>query len=222
MTRFIFPLLLGLIGTAILLGLGTWQLQRLAWKEAILTDMEERLSAPAITIPKKVNRKRHRYQSVTVTGRLSGPELHVLTSTKTDGPGYRVIRALNAGKRRYLVDLGFVPEAAKDDLRPEVVTSLTGNIHWPDETDSFTPEPNEARNIWFARNVATMSAELDTDPFMIVARHATPDQGITPWPVTVKITNDHLEYAITWFSLAAVWTLMTLFWLWRINRAGRR
>ena len=82
--RYIFPILLGLIGTAILLALGVWQLQRLAWKEGILADMETRLAAPAKPLPKaeKLNEKRHRYRPVSVTGNLVGPELHVLTSTK--------------------------------------------------------------------------------------------------------------------------------------------
>jgi len=152
---YIFPVLLGLVGAAILCALGVWQLQRLDWKES----------------------------------------------------------------RQILVDLGFVPEAAKDEERPEGSFLITGNIIWPDETDGFTPEPNLERNIWFARNVETMSEALNTDPIMVSARSTIPETPITPLPVTPNIKNDHLEYAITWFSLMGVWIVMTLLWVWRIKRA---
>jgi surfeit locus 1 family protein len=95
---------------------------------------------------------------------------------------------------------------------------VVGTLHWPDETDSFTPPPDAARDIWFARDVPAMAAKLQTEPVLIVTREATGD-GITPLPVgTQGIPNNHLNYAVTWFSLAAVWAGMTLLLLWRIRR----
>ena len=65
-----------------------------------------------------------------------------------------------------------------------------------------------------------MAAELGTDPVMIVAASQT-DPSVTPMPVdSAGIPNDHLQYAITWFSLAAIWATMTGYFLWR-TRAGR-
>ncbi len=73
-------------------------------------------------------------------------------------------------------------------------------------------------NIWFARDIAELAAQLHTEPVLIIARSDTGD-GIEPLPVdTAAIPNDHLQYAITWFSLAAVWLGMTAFLLWRIKR----
>ena len=71
------------------------------------------------------------------------------------------------------------------------------------------------RNIWFARDVDVMAETLDTEPLLIVMREgAGPDPKITPLPVdTARIPNDHLQYAITWFSLAAIWLAMTVLFL---------
>jgi len=217
---FIFPVLLGVIGAAILCALGLWQMQRLDWKEGILSDIEQRLAADYVNIPEAPSHAVDNYRGVEVGGQLMGPELHVLTSLKPDGPGFRVIRKLDIlDGRMILADLGFVPEAQKDDLREVGAVFIEGNLIWPDETDSYTPEPNLERNIWFARDVEKMAETLKTEPIMVAARSVVPQINTTPMPVTVNIPNNHLEYAITWFSLMVVWILMTLFWLWRIKRA---
>lgn len=220
MTRkMIAPLLFGLIGAAILAWLGTWQLDRLEWKTAILADLETKIAAAPIALPPDPDPAAQNYVAVTVSGRLAGPELHVLTSRKPEGPGFRVIRALDTGEGRILVDLGYIPEVAKSTARPDLTIAITGNLIWPNETDGFTPEPNLDRNIWFARETTSMAKALGTRPVMVAVRGATPETGASPMPVTVNIANDHLEYAITWFSLMLVWIGMTGFLLWRIKRA---
>ena len=216
----IAPLLFGLIGTAILLALGVWQLQRLAWKEGVLAEIEARISTPPVPVPDTPDPVADRYLPVATAGTPTGPELHVLTSRKAAGPGYRVISAFELGERRILVDLGFVAEAEKDAPRPSKEIDLTGNLVWPNETDPwFTPEPNLDRNIWFARDVEKMAAHLDTEPVMVAVRQVSPDLPTRPMPVTIDVPNDHLGYAITWFSLAAIWIGMTAYLLWRIKRA---
>jgi surfeit locus 1 family protein len=102
----------------------------------------------------------------------------------------------------------------------EGAVTVRGNLHWPDEVDGFTPEADPVRNIWYARDVAALAAHLDTEPVLVIARSlSVPDGSIEPLPVdTSGIPNDHLNYAITWFSLAALWLGMTLYLLWRIRR----
>ena len=62
-----------------------------------------------------------------------------------------------------------------------------------------------------------MAEALDTEPLLVVAREVTPaDPGVTPLPVsTAGIPNDHLQYALTWFSLAVIWVAMTTYWIFR-------
>ncbi len=217
---YIFPILLGVIGAAILCALGVWQLQRLEWKEAKLAEIQARLTTADVALPLSPTFEVDNYRGVEVGGEISGPELHVLTSLKPDGPGFRVIRRMETlDGRNILVDTGFVPEVHKNSERLPGAFLIQGNLIWPDETDGFTPEPNLDLNIWFARDVEKMAEALETEPLMVSARSLVPQMKTTPMPVTVNIANDHLEYAITWFSLMGVWIMMTLFLLWRIKRA---
>ncbi|PYE84999.1 SURF1 family protein [Pseudoroseicyclus aestuarii] len=217
--RLIFPLLIGVLGCAALLVLGLWQVQRLAWKQGILSQIESRMAAdpvPLDTIPDP-DPEADRYRPVTVTGRLTGEEAPVLTSD--GGAGYRVIAVLETGARRVLVDLGFVPLDAKDSPRTGTV-SIAGTLHWPQEADGWTPDPSDD-NIWFARDVPRMAEALGTEPVLVVARQVAPDVGTRVLPVnTAAIPNDHLHYAITWFMLALLWAAMSLYLGYRALRAG--
>jgi len=217
--RMILPLLFGLVGCAILIGLGTWQLQRLAWKKGVLAQISARLNDTPVPLPVAPDPARDKYLPVRVAGRFTGPEIDVLVSLKETGAGYRVISAFQTDDgRMILVDRGFLPEDQRPRPRTATLARVVGTLHWPDETDSFTPPPDAARDIWFARDVPAMAAKLQTEPVLIVTREATGD-GITPLPVgTQGIPNNHLNYAVTWFSLAAVWAGMTGLLLWRIRR----
>lgn len=214
--RLIFPLLLGLAGCGTLIGLGVWQVNRLAEKEAELAEITARIAAPPAPLPPAGQGTR--YQPVTATGALSGNRLRVLVSRKQIGPGYRIISVLDTDDgRRVLVDLGFVAEGAPV---PEVTghATVTGNLHTPDEVDGFTPTADLARNLWFARDVPQMAIVLGTEETLIVARDPVVP-GIDPMPVdTAGIPNDHLQYAITWFLLAIVWAGMSGLLIWRMRR----
>lgn len=215
----IFALVLGLSGAAVLISLGVWQMQRLAWKEAILADIAARITEEPVPLPSVIEAERDRYLPVTATGRFLGQPLEVLVSRKQIGPGVRIIDVFETTDgRRVLVDRGFVREADRGLPLGDSTTTVTGNLHWPVETDSYTPPPDAKTGLWFARDVSAMSAALNTEPTFIVAREPTGD-GIEPLPVdTSSIPNDHLNYAVTWFSLATVWLGMTAYLLWRIRR----
>ncbi len=220
MRRLWFPILFGVLGVAVLCALGVWQLDRMGQKEALLAQIEAQINAPAEDLPAAPDPDRDQYAPVSVTGALGGEEVDVLTSFKTEGPGYRVIAAMTSGDRRLLVDLGFVPEESKNLPRMAERVTVTGNLMWPRESDSWTPAPDEGQGIWFARDVDAMARSLGTEPVMVVARSIEgADLGTIPIPVdTSGVPNDHYEYAITWFGLAIVWAVMTLFLISRIRR----
>ena len=115
-----------------------------------------------------------------------------------------------------LVDLGFIGLETDYDIDLISDISLVGNLHWPDEVDSFTPEPDLENNIWFARDVERVASALQTEPILIILKDSTlKDKNINPMPIdTTHIPNDHLQYAITWFSLAIIWALMSCLFIW--------
>ncbi len=222
MLRLIFPLLLGFVGAGVLVGLGVWQLQRLEWKTGVIAQIEAKISAAPVALPGSVTPEADKYLPVTVTGRLLGPEARVLTALTEAGPGLRFIGAFEevGSGRKILVDLGFVADVDRDFVRPTTPFTITGNVHWPEEVDSFTPEPELLKEFWFARDVDRMANVLRTEPVLVVAKSIDPAiPAATPLPVDIaSIPNDHLNYAITWFSLAVVWLGMTALLVWRIRR----
>jgi surfeit locus 1 family protein len=202
----------GLVGTAVLIGLGLWQTQRLAWKEDLIAGLGQRLSQAPVALPQDPDPVRDKYLRVAVAGSVDGRELHVLTSQMPWGAGFRVIAPLtdHAG-RAILVDLGYVPAAAKDaGARPARKVEAVGALYWPEETDRFTPSPDRDANIWFARDLAPMAEALGTEPLLIVAESHGGGDWPKPLRLGVNLPNDHLQYAITWFSLALVWALMSV------------
>lgn len=219
--RLIWPLMFGLFGVAILVGLGLWQLQRLTWKEGVLAEIEARIAAPPVPLPKAADPVADRYLSVEVRGTMTEEEILVLASRKQIGPGYRLITAFETQEgRRIMIDRGFLPDAERGLPRPGGAATIAGNLHWPQETDSFTPPPDARAGLWFARDVPAMAAALKTEPLLIVLRTTSEENPpAMPMPVdSSSIPNDHLNYAITWFLLALVWAGMTGMLVWRITR----
>lgn len=221
--RLALPILFGLAGTAVLIWLGLWQLHRLDWKEGILAAIEARIGAAPVALPAVPDEARDEYLAVTAAGEIGQPEILVQSSLKLVGPGFRVIAPFETAGRRILVDRGFVPDDQRRTPRPPVAAALTGNLHWPDETDSFTPAPDAKTGIWFARDVPALAQALGTEPVLLVVRTTTEDPlAVRPLPVdTAGIPNDHLQYAITWFLLAAVWAAMSLYWVLGLSRRAK-
>ncbi|NOD89555.1 MULTISPECIES: SURF1 family protein [unclassified Ruegeria] len=215
MRRILFLLIFGLAGLGVLLSLGIWQVQRLSWKQEVLAEIEDRISADPVDLPAQVSEDADKYLPVIVSGEMVPGEIHVLVSVKQVGAGYRIIQSFNTGDRTILVDRGFVPTTAKDTERLTGPMEIAGNLHWPDEIDGYTPEADIDANIWFARDVQNLAAALGAEPVLLIARSQT-DPNVAPLSVdTAGIPNDHLQYAITWFGLALVWAAMTGYFLWR-------
>ena len=221
MRRMIVPGLFGLIGAAILLGLGVWQLQRLGLKEARLAAIDAMLVEVPVPLPAAVDADHDRYRGVTVAGRFTGEAVFSLDSLQDAGPGKRVIAVFEtADLRRVLVDRGIWLDGTAATPLVGHAATVAGNLDWPRETDSFTPPPDARTGLWFARDVSAMAQALATEPTLIVARGPTGD-GIKPMPVdTSAIPNNHWQYAVTWFALAAGWLGMTAYLLWRIRQRG--
>lgn len=221
--RMILPLIFGLSGLAVLLSLGVWQVQRMGWKQAALAEIAARIAADPVAIPANPDRGRDNRLSVVADVEILPQEAHVLTSRKFTGPGYLVIvPARLADGRQVILDMGFIPEAQKNETRPAGRYRITGNLLWPNEVDGFTPDPNIDRNIWFARDAGRLAQAFgiaSDDPNIIAVRQVDgAGYGTEPVAIGADIPNDHLMYAITWFSLAFVWLGMTVYLLWRIRQ----
>lgn len=222
MRKLIFPLILGIGGCAILLSLGTWQTQRLAWKEQVIADISALIAADPVPLPENPTEAADEYRNVTLTGAIGGNEVLVFAPVENLGIGYRVISTMLAGDRAVLVDLGFVEQGSPEvqHSRMAEAVTVTGNILWPDDVTSSTPPPDSRTGVWYGRDVAGIAQLLGTEPVMIVASAIEgADFSTTPVPVSTSgIKNDHLGYAVTWYLLSVVWAAMTLYMIYRQYR----
>ena len=219
--RLIGAMVFGLAGVAVLLSLGFWQLSRLEWKLGVIAAIDARIADAPGPLPDRPDPAGDRYRPVTVEGDYTGEMVRVLSSRPGTGVGTLVLAVLVTPEgRRILVDRGFVADAAPGVMNFAATgVSVTGNLLWPADSDSFTPAPDLARGLWFSREVGPIAAHLGTEPVLIVARQDTPVPGLIPVPINSRdVKNDHLGYAITWFLLAAVWAVMTSALVWRIRR----
>lgn len=207
-----------LAALAILIGLGTWQMQRRAWKLGVIERIEQRAhSEPvSLTAVKELWQRSQDvdYTRVLLVGRFDhGQERHLYT-VENGAAGWRIITPLvTSGGDAVFVDRGFVPEPLKEpgarrEGQIEGAAELIGLARAATGPSWFTPANDPARNRWFWRDIPAMAAALPageaarTLPFIIEAE-AEPVPG--GWPrggaTRLAIPNRHLEYALTWYGL---------------------
>ncbi len=211
--RVALTLLGALLGLALLVSLGVWQLQRLEWKQGVIARLEARLYGAPEPLPAAPDPAVDAFAPVRLVGTIGDDALRVIASDKRVGPIWRVVSPFELEDgRRLLLDRGAIP-ASREDGPAGGRASVTGNLHWPDERDGWTPEDDPEGNVWYARDVDAMAAALATEPVMVIAREVAPASGappeVMPLPLDAAgIPNDHLGYAVTWFGLAAAWAAM--------------
>jgi surfeit locus 1 family protein len=201
----------------VLIGLGTWQLQRRAEKHEILAQIEARRTmAPApVEILLPVGDYAI-FRPATATGIfLHDAEAYVSearTDTGPTRPGVRVMTPLQLmDGSLILVDRGWVPLDQRDPStrrQAQVDTEVTveGSFRRSAPGSTFTPPPDLEQRTWFRRSATDIAEGLGLNlrsPLVFEATSRTPD-GPEPLPTAVNIPDNHLNYALTWFSLAAL------------------
>lgn len=225
-------------GVAVLVGLGIWQLERKVWKEDLIATLNDRLAQSPQPLPPReawpgLVAARDEFRRVALSAEfLSGREALVYSSGSAlrpdvKGPGYWVFApARLPGGGIVVVNRGWVPaDRAEPAARPQVPSGsidLVGVLRWPEEGNLFSANADVEKGIWFTRDHEAMAAALgwgSTAPFYVDQESPVPPGG---WPkpgkLIVQLRNNHLQYAITWFALAAALAAVYAVWLVR----GRR
>lgn len=224
-----------LISLAILLGLGTWQLQRRAEKHELLAQIAQRMEmAPApIELLLPVGDYAV-FRPATATGIfLNASEAYVIESRADTGPtrpGFRVITPFRlSGGDIILVDRGWVSADRKEPStrsqgQVEGPTEIEGSLRRPAAGSSFTPPPDLQARTFYARST-TEIARLDGVTLrtaLLFEATSRVEGGPEPLPTAVNIPDNHLNYAITWYALAAVLLAMYLVYHQQQGRLGTR
>jgi surfeit locus 1 family protein len=218
----IWPAIATVAALVLLISLGNWQMRRLAWKEGLLAAIAERTHAVPVDLD--VARARGakgedvEYLRVKAKGRfLNDRELHLYSIDERYGPGFDVITPLKRPDGSVvLVNRGFVPDEFKDASKRTAGqlggdVEVTGLVRRPETAGTFTPANNADKNIWYWRDLGAMATTaLGADakqamPFYVDAEAKPEPPG--GWPkggtTRLELPNRHLEYAMTWYGLAA-------------------
>jgi surfeit locus 1 family protein len=237
----LLPGILSIVGIAILMGFGFWQLERLAWKEALIARVEARTTAPAAPLPpesewSKVNAEDDEYRRVTLQGNFRHDSETLVYTVQSEnsrgasGPGYFVMTPLElASGANVIVNRGFVPLEKKDPAtrragQVEGTVTVTGLLRMPDEANCFAPGNDPAKDSGYRRvpsEIARARGIERVAPFTVDA-DSTPNPGGLPQGGATRVSfpNNHLQYVVTWFGLA--FSLAAVFAAFAWQRIHRR
>ena len=223
---------------AVFLGLGVWQLQRRVEKQALIAALTERLAAAPGALPQPaqwsaLTPSADEFRRVRFSATYaSGPDAMVYSSgsaVRDDiaGPGtWAFLPAQLPGGETVVVNTGFVQNTMQDRdqedraVKPLVTgepVTLTGYLRFPEAAGMLSPAENVTRRLWFTRDHLAMARMLgwgEVAPFYVDLEAPVPANGIPkPGPLDVHLKDDHMQYAITWFTLAGAVMIAFAVWM---------
>jgi cytochrome oxidase assembly protein ShyY1 len=228
MKGLLLPATFTLLGLVILLALGVWQIERKAWKETLIATLAERTSAAPVPLPPPetwptLRRDNAEFMRVRLRIEPGREDVLVFTSGSAirddvKSPGYFVFtpaRLPSGGT--VVVNRGYVPSRSAPPLQD--AQEIVGSLRWPEEPSWFVSD-HDASGIWYVRDPLAMARALgwgEVAPFYVEQEAPLPPGGSPhPAPLHVRLRNDHLQYALTWFALAG--TLVVVFAIWAAKR----
>ncbi len=235
------PLIATAIAFIILVSLGLWQLQRKELKENLIATLDQRLAAAPVELPpapnwsmlsqgddefRRVKARVEFADSLDVYVYAAGSALR----PDLKGQGYFVFTParLSSGET-IVVNRGFVPAApgtpvSRLDVPGGGAASIIGYLRWPESSNWFVADRSPAEPIWFIRDPRAMAREHgwgEVAPFYIDLEQRSPAVGVPlPGPLTPRLRNDHLGYALTWLGLAVA--LVAVFLFYAIPKRSRK
>lgn len=231
------PALFTAIVVLVCLALGVWQLDRLAWKRALIAERQTASQAAPVAAPRALAEARGlEFRPVVTEGVFLHDKeifLGAAAPTGSSRPGFHVLTPLREPDSRIVfVNRGFVPSELKDPARRSAgqlpgAVRVKGLLRLPKGKPGWmVPDNRPDLNYWFWVDLPAMSAAAglpDAAPFYIDADATAnpggwPKGGVTP----IALPNDHLQYAITWFALAAAAIVVYVFWQRQTGKADDR
>jgi surfeit locus 1 family protein len=221
------------IAFAVLVALGTWQIQRKAWKEGLIAALTERLAAPPAPLPSPaawpiLDQARDEYRRVKFVATFDhGKESLVYGAASAfrpdvSGPGYWIFTPARLANDNFVtVNRGFVPEGRQDatsraDGQIAAPVEIVGVMRWPEGRHWFSPADDPLHNLWFVRDplaIADAKEIRPVAPFYVEQESPVPPGGLPqPGKLAVQLRNVHLQYALTWYGLALVLVVVFVVW----------
>ncbi len=216
-------ILLNLSACATFIALGNWQLDRLSWKEALISRVEQRVSAPAVPAPTpsqwpRLSRDSHEYLHVALHGQFLAEGDTLVVAATEKGSGYWVLTPLLTDHHGIvLINRGYIGQGAKPSPAPEGEVTVSGLLRLAEPGGGFLRANDPAANRWYSRDVAAIGGTLGLSlaPYFVDADAGQPGSADnadfdSEQPVqnpvggltVINFSNSHRVYALTWYTLA--------------------
>lgn len=211
--RFVFAAAL-VVAFSGFVALGTWQLQRMAWKDALIARVDARVHAEPVDPPARarwdsITAEDDEYRRVHVRGEWLDVAPARTQAVTAIGAGWWLLSPLQTGSGDIvLVNRGFVPGDADPVPAPSGPAEVIGLLRLPEVGGGFLRNNDPAADRWHSRDVAAIAASRGLPaervaPYFIDAEH---DPARAGWPrgglTVVQFRDHHLQYALTWFAMA--------------------
>jgi surfeit locus 1 family protein len=223
------PVLATLCGVAVLLALGTWQVERKAWKEGLIATLNKRAAAAPAALPAPeqwgaLTAENSEFLRVRLRADFRTDDALVYTSGSAlrddvKAPGYFVFSAGRLpGGQTVVVNRGYVKERSYPV--GSGLMEIVGYLRWPEQPSWFVSERDASSDVWHVRDhraIARARGWNNVAPFYIEQESPIPPGG-APHPASLRpnLPNHHLQYALTWYGLALV--LIAIFTVWVVDR----
>ena len=195
----------------VFIGLGTWQIIRLNWKNNLILEIENSLKNPPVELAQS---NKENFLKIKTSGSIDfDKQIYLYNLNESGTPGFEVINPIMIGDENFLINRGWIPFEKKGTLEINVFDqkNIIGTLRLQDRKNIFKPDNDLDENYWFSLNREDILKFTGKNFSKYIIYLDGNYQLPRPKKITANISNNHQKYAITWFSLALSILLLYLY-----------
>ena len=195
----------------VFIGLGTWQIIRLNWKNNLILEIENSLKNPPVELAQS---KKENFLKIKTSGSIDfDKQIYLYNLNESGTPGFEVINPITIGDENFLINRGWIPFEKKVTQEINVFDqkNIIGTLKLQGRKNIFKPDNDLDENYWFSLNREDILKFTGKNFSKYIIYLDGNYQLPRPKKITANISNNHQKYAITWFSLALSILLLYLY-----------
>ena len=195
----------------VFIGLGTWQIIRLNWKNNLILEIENSLKNPPVELAQS---NKENFLKIKTSGSIDfDKQIYLYNLNESGTPGFEVINPITIGDENFLINRGWIPFEKKGTQEINVFDqkNIIGTLRLQGRKNIFKPDNDLDENYWFSLNREDILKFTGKNFSKYIIYLDGNYQLPRPKKITANISNNHQKYAITWFSLALSILLLYLY-----------
>ena len=195
----------------VFVGLGTWQIVRLNWKNNLILEIENSLKSPPVELTQS---SKENFLKIKTSGSINfDKQIYLYNLNDSGTPGFEVINPIIIGDENYLINRGWIPFEKRDTQEINIFDqkNIIGTLKLQGRKNIFKPDNDLNKNYWFNLNREDIFKFTGKNFSQYIIYLDGNYKFPRPKKITANISNNHQKYAITWFSLALSILLLYLY-----------